>query len=189
MAGRGFPEGSPEAAVADVFGSDLMLNVPELAAYYRERNIAAVCFMVDTVRWGAPVTNDEILELAAREGAVVIPFVTTHPPRPDAAAEARRLIAEHAVRGFKFHPSLQAFFPDDRLAYPLYEVIAEHRPPAVFHPGQTAVRSGLRGGGGVLLKYSNPLHLDEVAADFPDMQVISASSCQGTDFPALTPER
>ena len=78
------------------------------------------------------------------------------------------------MRGFKFHPSLQGFFPDDRLAYPLYEVIAEHKLPAVFHTGQTAVGSGLRGGGGILLKYSNPMHLDEVAADFPDMQVIMA---------------
>jgi uncharacterized protein len=174
LEGRGFPEGSPEAAVAEVFGSELMLNVPELAAYYRERRMAAVCFMVDTVRWGGPVSNDEILTLAAREADVLIPFVSIDPHRPDAAAEARRLVAEHAVRGFKFHPSLQGFFPDDRLAYPLYEVIAEHRLPAVFHTGQTAVGSGLRGGGGVLLKYSNPLHLDEVAADFPDMQVIMA---------------
>jgi uncharacterized protein len=105
---------------------------------------------------------------------VLIPFVSIDPHRPDAAEEARRLIAEHAVRGFKFHTSLQAFFPDDRLAYPLYEVIAEHRLPAVFHTGQTAVGSGLRGGGGILLKYSNPIHLDEVAADFPEMQVIMA---------------
>ena len=112
--------------------------------------------------------------LAAEHADVLIPFVSIDPHRPDAADEARRLIAEHAVRGFKFHPSLQAFFPDDRLAYPLYEVIAEHGLPAVFHTGQTAVGSGLRGGGGVLLKYSNPLHLDEVAADFPDMPVIMA---------------
>ena len=174
LEGRGFPAGSPEAAVAEVFGSELLLNVPELAAYYRERRMAAVCFMVDTVRWGGPVSNDEILTLAAREADVLIPFVSIDPHRPDAADEARRLISAHAVRGFKFHPSLQAFFPDDRLAYPLYEVIAEHRLPAVFHTGQTAVGSGLRGGGGVLLKYSNPLHLDEVAADFPDMQVIMA---------------
>jgi uncharacterized protein len=170
---RGFPAGSPEAAVAEVFGSDKLLNVPELAAYYRERNMAAVCFMVDTVRWGGPVTNEEVLELAAREDNL-FPFVSIDPHRSDAAQTARRLIADHDVRGFKFHPSLQAFFPDDRLAYPLYEVIAEHGLPAVFHTGQTAVGSGLRGGGGVLLKYSNPIHLDEVAADFPDMQVIMA---------------
>src|SRR3954452_22893172 len=121
LEGRGFPEGSPEAAVAEVFGSELMLNVPELAPYYRERNMAAVCFMVDTVRWGAPVSNDEILTLAAEHADVLIPFVSIDPHREDAADEARRrLIAGHAVRGFKFHPSLQAFFPDDRLAYPLY---------------------------------------------------------------------
>ena len=104
--------------------------------------MAAVCFMVDTVRWGGPVTNDEILELAAKED-VLIPFVSIDPHRSDAVAEARRLIDEHDVRGFKFHPSLQGFFPDDRLAYPLYEVIAEHKLPAVFHTGQTAVGSGL----------------------------------------------
>jgi uncharacterized protein len=174
LTGRGFPEDSPEGAVAQVFGSELLLNVPELADYYRERRMAAVCFMVDTVRWGGPVSNDEVLRLAADHEDVLIPFVSIDPHRPDAAEEARRLIAEHAVRGFKFHPSLQAFFPDDRLAYPLYEVIAEHRLPAVFHTGQTAVGSGLRGGGGILLKYSNPIHLDEVAADFPEMQVIMA---------------
>ena len=151
----------------------MLLNVPELAAFYRERNMAAVCFMVDTVRWGGPVTNDEVLELASKED-VLIPFVSIDPHREDAAQEARRLIEHYDVRGFKFHPSLQGFFPDDRLAYPLYEVIAEHKLPVVFHTGQTAVGSGLRGGGGILLKYSNPIHLDEVAADFPDMQVIMA---------------
>jgi predicted TIM-barrel fold metal-dependent hydrolase len=170
---RGFPPDSPEAAVAEVFGSDKLLNVPELAAFYRERNMAAICFMVDTVRWGGPVTNEEVLQLAAQEDNL-FPFVSIDPHRHDAAQTARRLIADHDVRGFKFHPSLQAFFPDDRLAYPLYEVIAEHKLPAVFHTGQTAVGSGLRGGGGVLLKYSNPIHLDEVAADFPDIQVIMA---------------
>jgi hypothetical protein len=174
LTGRGFPPDSPEGAVAQVFGSELLLNVPELADYYRERRMAAVCFMVDTVRWGGPVSNDEILRLAAEHEDVLIPFVSIDPHRPDAADEARRLIAQHRVRGFKFHPSLQAFFPDDRLAYPLYEVIAEHRLPAVFHTGQTAVGSGLKGGGGVLLKYSNPIHLDEVAADFPEMQVVMA---------------
>src|SRR5918996_4860128 len=80
--GRGFSEDSPEAAVAKVFGSDALLTVPELAAFYRERNMAAVCFMVDTVRWGGPVSNDEILHLAAKED-VLIPFVSIDPHRSD----------------------------------------------------------------------------------------------------------
>jgi uncharacterized protein len=173
--GGGFPEDSPEKAVAQVFGSDALLTVPELAAFYRERDMLAVCFMVDSVRWGGPVSNEEILELAADERDALIPFVSIDPHRGAEGVEwARRLIAEHDVRGFKFHPSLQHFFPDDRMAYPLYEVIAEHRLPVVFHTGQTAVGSGQRGGGGILMKYSNPIHLDEVAADFPDMQVVMA---------------
>ena len=32
----------------------------------------------------------------------------------------------------------------------------------------------MRGGGGVRLKYSNPMHLDDVAVDFPDMPIIAA---------------
>ena len=166
---------SPEAAVGKVFGSDQLLSVPDLAAYYRERRIACVAFMVDSVDWGAPVTNDELLELAAQERDILIPFASVDPNRgAEGVALARRLIDEHDVRGFKFHPTLQRFFPDDRMAYPLYEVIAEAGLPALFHTGQTAVGSGQRGGGGMLLKYSNPIHLDEVAADFPDMPIVMA---------------
>jgi uncharacterized protein len=134
--GGGFPPDSPEAAVAEVFGSDRLLSVPELAAFYRERNMACVAFMVDSVRWGGPVSNEEILELAAQERDVLLPFVSIDPHRgAEGVAWARRLLDEHDVRGFKFHPSLQHFFPDDRMAYGLYEVIAEHGLPAVFHTG------------------------------------------------------
>src|SRR5215210_6159588 len=116
-AGRGFPEDSPEAAVAKVFGSDALLTVPELAAFYRERKMAAVCFMVDSVRWRGPVTNEEILSLAQNERDVLLPFVSVDPNRgAEGVRQARRLIEEYDVAGFKFHPTFQRFFPDDPLA-------------------------------------------------------------------------
>jgi predicted TIM-barrel fold metal-dependent hydrolase len=87
---------------------------------------------------------------------------------------ARRLIEEYGVRGFKFHPSVQAFYPNDRSAYPLFELIQEHGLVALFHTGQTGVGAGQRGGGGIRVKYANPLHLDDVAADFPDMDIVMA---------------
>ena len=68
-------------------------------------------------------------------------------------AQARRLIKDYGVRGFKFHPSTQEFFPNDRMAYPLYEAIAEAKLPALFHTGQTGVGAGTRGGGGIRIKY------------------------------------
>ena len=170
--------GSGAAALAGVFGSIPELTVPELAAYYRERSMAAVVFTVDSVtRTGreARVSNEEIAEQAAEHADTLIPFASVDPGRGAAAVRiARRLIEDHGVRGFKFHPSDQEFYPNDRAAYPLYEVIAEAGLPALFHSGQTGVGAGRRGGGGIRLKYSNPIHLDDVAVDFPDMKIILA---------------
>jgi len=89
--GTSFPPDSPEAAVAEVFGSDALLTVPELAAYYRERKMACVAFMVDSVRWGGPVSNEEILELAQAERDTLIPFASVDPHRgAEGVAMARR---------------------------------------------------------------------------------------------------
>jgi uncharacterized protein len=159
------------------FGGDVSRpSAQDVADYYREREMACVVFTVDyETRTGrAPVPNEEILEVAAANSDVMIAFASVDPGRKDAVERAKRLIDEYDVRGFKFHPSLQHFFPDDRIAYPLYEVIAEHKLPALFHTGQTAVGSGQPGGGGIRIKYSNPIHLDDVAADFPDMPIIMA---------------
>jgi uncharacterized protein len=60
------------------------------------------------------------------------------------------------------------------MAYPLYEVIAEHQLVALFHTGQTGVGAGTRGGGGIRLKYADPMLVDDVAVDFPDMPIILA---------------
>ena len=87
--------------------------------------------------------------------------------------EARELI-ERGVRGFKFHPNTQAFWPNDRAFYPLYEVIAEAGLIALFHTGTTGIGAGMPGGGGVRLKYSNPMAVDDVAADFPELDIILA---------------
>ncbi|HET9350144.1 MAG TPA: amidohydrolase family protein, partial [Burkholderiales bacterium] len=151
-------------------------TVPEMAEMYRKLRMAFVVFTVDGEKGASRgVTNEEVAELAHQHGDVAIPFASINPHREKAGVDqARRLIKDFRVKGFKFHPSVQEFFPNDRLAYPLYEVIAEAKLPALFHTGQTGVGAGTRGGGGIRLKYSNPLHLDDVAADFPDMPIVLA---------------
>jgi predicted TIM-barrel fold metal-dependent hydrolase len=69
---------------------------------------------------------------------------------------------------------MQAFFPNDRSAYPIFEVIEEYRLPALFHTGHSGIGAGLPGGGGIRLKYSNPMYVDDVAVDFPDMPIVLA---------------
>jgi len=150
-------------------------TVPEMAELYRKLKMAFVVFTVDSPREARKITNEEIAELARKHSDVAIPFASINPHRGEEGVRAaKRLINDYGVKGFKFHPTVQEFFPNDRLAYPLYEAIAEAKLPALFHTGQTGVGAGTRGGGGLRLKYSNPLCLDDVAADFPDMPIILA---------------
>jgi hypothetical protein len=150
-------------------------TVPEMAEMYRKLKMAFVVFTVDSRRQKRKITNEEIAELAHKHADVAIPFASINPHRgKEGVAAAKRLIKDHKVKGFKFHPSEQDFFPNDRLAYPLYEAIAEAKLPALFHTGQTGVGAGTPGGGGIRLKYSNPMLLDDVAADFPDMPIVLA---------------
>lgn len=152
-------------------------TIPQVAAYYRERRIAAVVFTVDAeaATGHPPISNEEVAHSCAEHADILIPFASLDPHRGRAAVrDARRLVEEHGVRGFKFHPSLQAFWPSDRSVYPLYEAIQDLGVPALFHSGQTGIGSGLPGGGGIRLKYSNPMELDDVAVDFPDLTIICA---------------
>ena len=150
-------------------------TVPEMAEMYRKLKMGFVVFTVDSPKEPRKISNEEVAELAHQHADVAIPFASINPHRgKEGVAAARRLIEAYKVRGFKFHPSVQEFYPNDRLAYPLYEVIAEAKLPALFHTGQTGVGAQTRGGGGIRMKYSHPMLLDDVAADFPDMPIILA---------------
>lgn len=152
-------------------------SIEQMAAYYRERKMAAVVFTVDAeYATGHPrISNEEVIESCAAHKDVLIPFGSVDPWKGKAGArEARRLVEEYGARGFKFHPSIQGIAPNDRIAYPLYEVIEELGVPALFHTGQTGIGAGVPGGGGIRLKYSNPMLVDDLAVDFPEMRIILA---------------
>ncbi|MFF4408786.1 amidohydrolase family protein [Streptomyces sp. NPDC001404] len=152
-------------------------TLPEIAAHYRERSMACVVFTVDAeAATGTPaVPNEEVAEAARQNPDVIIPFASIDPHKGRAGVrQVRRLVDEFGIRGFKFHPVLQAFRPNDRSAYPLYEAIEEAGAVAVFHTGQTGIGAGAPGGGGIRLKYGNPMDVDDVAADFPGMPIVLA---------------
>jgi uncharacterized protein len=165
-----------DAAAKYFGGHPTQPTAEEVAAYYRERNMIAVVFNVDDEAGMGRrrLGSGEVLEAARRHPDVLIPFGSVDPHKGKLGVrEARELITQ-GVRGFKFHPNIQAFWPNDRAHYPLYEVIAEAGLIALFHSGTTGIGAGLPGGGGVRLKYSNPMCVDDVAADFPELDIILA---------------
>jgi predicted TIM-barrel fold metal-dependent hydrolase len=105
---------------------------------------------------------------------VLIPFVSLNPTRGAAAIEAVEGLVDAGARGFKLHPNLQEFVPNDPAIYPFYEAVQATGLPIVFHTGHSGIGTGARGGGGIRLKYGAPMPIDDVAVDFPDMPIILA---------------
>ncbi len=166
-----------DRAADKYFGSDRRPTIAETIRYYRERRIGLVMFTVDSESQlgRRRIPNEEISDAARENSDMMIAFASIDPHKGKMGArEARRLIAEHGVTGFKFHPTVQGFLPYDRMAWPLYEVIAEHKLPAIFHSGHSGIGSGMRCGGGLRLQNSNPMLLEDVAIDFPDIQIVIA---------------
>lgn len=166
-----------DRAADKYFRNNRRPTIDETIAYYRQRQIGFVMFTVDSeAQIGRRrIPNEEVAEAAAKNSDIMIAFASIDPHRGRMGArEARRLIEENCVKGFKFHPTVQGFHPYDKMAWPIYEIIAEYRMPAIFHSGHSGIGSGMRAGGGLRLENSNPMHLDDVAIDFPDMQIIIA---------------
>lgn len=164
------------AAATKYFAKDAVNpDVDSVAAYYRERKMAAVVFTVDaeTNLAHPPLSNEEIVAAAARNNDVLIPFGSVDPNRDDAIDRAKALI-DQGVRGFKFHPTVQNFDPSEARFRPLYETLASAGVVALFHTGQTGIGAGMPGGRGLKLGLSNPMLLDTVAAENPSLQIIMA---------------
>ncbi len=148
----------------------------DVADYYRERKMLAVVFTIDDEAGlgRRRLGNDEVLAAARANPDVLIPFASVDPHRGKLAVREARELIDAGARGFKFHPNTQAFWPNDHDYYPLYEVIAEASLIALFHSGTTGFGAGMPGGGGIRLKYSNPMCVDDVAADFPRLDIVLA---------------
>lgn len=174
---RAMPEDLFEASAAYFKSEERTPSIDRIAEIYRGAGMAAVVFTVDarTALGHAPNSIDDLVAGCARHNDVLIPFGSVDPRTGgDALVEARRQARELGVRGFKFHPSLQGFDPSEGEFRPLWRELEQLGLPCIFHTGQNGMGAGLPGGRGIKLRYSNPLLLDDVAAEFPGLTIIMA---------------
>ena len=119
------------------------------------------------------VTTNEYVAEFCRGVDCLIPFANINPfmvARP--AQELERCVQELGFRGLKLLPTYQLFYPNDNNLYPVYAKAEELGIPVMFHTGSSTFR-------GSRLKYGDPLYLDDVAVDFPDLVIIQAHSGRG----------
>lgn len=153
------------------------VSFEELADQYRGRRMMAVLLNSDdeTVSGIPPVPNDVLADAVRRHPDVFLGFGGVDPWKGAAAVrEIGRCATELGLRGLKFNPGRQKFFPNDQRFYPLYEAAAKHGLIVLFHTGMLGAGAGTPGGMGYKLKYTQPIHLDDVAGDFPELRIIGA---------------
>jgi len=146
-------------------GTLSLLNIDALFSQMDEAGITkSVLFGCD-----APIlysSNEYVTALCKKYPERLIGFASVDPKRKDAATIIGGAIKKLGLRGIKFHPPLQNFYPNDENVFPIYETAMALKVPIAFHVGSTPFGSLVR------LDQANPILLDEVACKFPRLKVI-----------------
>jgi len=151
-------------------------SLEEIAGDYAQLDLLAVLLAWDAeTATGRPPLSNEFVAQACREYPEVFAgFGSTDPHKGERAVAEVEHIAALGLKGVKFHPSIQAFAPDDERHWPIFARCDELGLAALFHTGTSGIGAGQPGGQGIRLDYARPIRLDAVAAQFPGLQVIAA---------------
>ncbi len=166
-----FRQGSKDAAVAQACFEDpkALLEMMDLADVER---VVLINYESPDVMGFTRGTNDWVLRYCAAAPARLLPCVGINPRfEKDMKGEAERLAAAGA-RLFKIHgPHMllrpNAYLDEHPTLGDLYRVASAAGVPVMFHTGTSIFR-------GARIKYGDPVQLDDVGTDFPDLTVILA---------------
>ena len=168
--------GYVEAAEAYFRSPVQRASIGELADRYRQLRARAVLLAWDAeTATGRPrIPNETVAAACQQYPDVFTGLGSVDPHKGDAAVAEVANIAALGLRGVKFHPSLQAFAPDDPAYWPIFAACQEHGLLALFHTGTSGIGAGQPGGQGIRLDYAQPIRLDAVAAAHPALTVVAA---------------
>jgi predicted TIM-barrel fold metal-dependent hydrolase len=160
--------------------SDIPQTADGFANLYAKHDVKALLigWHPSTVKNGSRNSNEHVLDLVAKyPGAFPGILASLDTSAKDLAAVARyaeELVKNPNVKGFKFHPPDQAFYPSDKKYYDIWDVIQASNKACLFHVGFTVLGANTEGGSGIALDYGRPIHLDTLARDFPSMKIVAA---------------
>jgi predicted TIM-barrel fold metal-dependent hydrolase len=160
---------------------DQKLTPEGIRAYLQENNIDYAVGLAEV----SPITtgwtgNEFVGEMCAKANSLpdpdsgprgrLVPFASINPfVVNDLAAELTRVVEDFDFKGIKVYPPYQHHYPNDTRMYPLYAKAQEFGLPVLVHTGSSVFK-------GARIKYGNPLLLDDVAIDFPELIILMAHS-------------
>ena len=167
--------GYVEAAEAYFRSTAQRQSLGELADRYRQLDVRAVLLAWDAeTATGRPRVPNETVAAACEQYPDVFAGIGSVDPHKESAVDEVANIAALGLRGVKFHPSLQAFAPDDPTYWPVFAACQQHGLLALFHTGTSGIGARQPGGQGIRIDYAHPLKLDAVAAAHPRLTVVAA---------------
>ncbi|MBW1998330.1 MAG: amidohydrolase [Deltaproteobacteria bacterium] len=143
------------------------------ASYLRSQGVSCAVVLPEY----APATStfvptEDVIEYCKGQD-MLVPFASLNPnTHPDPAIQLRYFVEKCGVKGLKLLPSYQFFYPNEQRMYPVYSVAEELGIPVVFHIGSSLFK-------GTRMKFCDPIHLDDVAVDFPELKIVMAHSGRG----------
>jgi predicted TIM-barrel fold metal-dependent hydrolase len=168
--------GYVEAAEAYFRSPVQRITVDELADRYRALPGRAVLLAWDaeTATRRPRLSNVSVAQACAAHPDVFIGFGSVDPRKGPVAVDEVATISDLGLKGVKFHPSLQAFAPNDPTYWPVFAACQERGLVALFHTGTSGIGAGQPGGQGIRLDYARPILLDPVAAAHPELTIVAA---------------
>ena len=152
---------------------DFSKNPDQLITYLKTQGVRYAVVLPEC----APATSgfvptEEVIQYC-RGQEMLIPFTSMNPNvHSDLAGKLQFYVENCGIKGLKLHPSYQFFYPNEARLYPLYAKAQELGIPIIFHIGSSIFK-------GTRLKYCDPIYLDDLAVDFPDLKIIMAHSGRG----------
>ncbi len=109
-----------------------------------------------------PGANDWLISI---QDDMLVPFGAMHPDLEDKAAEVRRM-REAGIKGFKLHPMVNSYYPDDPRMFPFYEEMGDDMVVEI-HSGRWA---HTQPGDTV---WADPARIMNVVRQFPKLKLIA----------------
>jgi predicted TIM-barrel fold metal-dependent hydrolase len=109
--------------------------------------------------------NRVVFQMSQTYPEKIIPFATTDPRRTNAQELVKKCFEDYGAKGLKLHPGA-GFNPETKEVLQLVESIASYSYPVVIHTGASVPPTSSR--------YCNPIYLDAMLLEFPDVPVIAA---------------
>jgi predicted TIM-barrel fold metal-dependent hydrolase len=156
-----------------IIGKDGRMDPNFLVEHLKRNGVDYAVVLAELSPITTGITSNEYVSEFCRGRQELIPFANLNPflsTRP--ADELERYVQDLGMKGLKLYPTYQQFFPNDRMLYPLYAKAQDLKIPVMVHTGSSLFQ-------GSRMKYGDPVLLDDVAVDFPELTLIEVHSGRG----------